>query len=290
MLRRPDRTRDDGMHSQRLTIFSVAALVLASSASHAADYSPKPLPQPIITKEPAPASFDCCEGWYLRGQVGIGMTSAAQLDFSPNAATAAANFGFDRSFVSDAYFLGGGVGYNWNSWLRFEGTAEYRAKSRLTATASYTVPAFALDTYDANLKSWVFLANAFVDLGTWNCFTPFIGAGIGAAWNQFSDFTDVGIPTGGRGFGRDTAKWDFAWALYAGVAYNVTKTFKMDFTYRYLNYGSFTDTIDCVGGCGASGPLTYHLEKVYSHDFMVGFRWECCDLPAPPPPPLRSKG
>ena len=37
-----------------------------------------------------------------------------------------------------------------------------------------------LDTYQGYLKSWVFLANAFVDLGTWECFTPFVGAGVGA--------------------------------------------------------------------------------------------------------------
>ncbi len=32
-------------------------------------------------------------------------------------------------------------------------------------------------------------------------------------------------------------------------AYNVSKNFKIDLTYRYLNYGSITDTVDCIGGC-----------------------------------------
>jgi hypothetical protein len=30
-----------------------------------------------------------------------------------------------------------------------------------------------------NISSAVFLANGYVDLGTWWCFTPFIGAGVG---------------------------------------------------------------------------------------------------------------
>ena len=37
------------------------------------------------------------------------------------------------------------------------------------------------DTYHATKTEWVVLANAYVDLGTWWCITPFIGAGVGGA-------------------------------------------------------------------------------------------------------------
>ena len=144
-----------------------------------------------------------------------------------------------------------------------------------------------LDQYDGYIKSLVFLANAFADLGTWNCFTPFVGAGIGATYNTLVDFTDIGSPQTGRGIGRNTAEWHLAWALYAGVAYNVTKNFKVDFTYRYLNLGSITDTIDCFGGCN---PDSYKFGSLYSHDFMLGFRWTCCEAPAPERVAIRSKG
>ena len=107
-----------------------------------------------------------------------------------------------------------------------------------------------VDTYEGNLKSWVFLANAFVDLGTWDCFTPFVGAGVGGAYNTLVDFTDINPSHAPAfGFGRNPSEWNLAWALYAGVSYNVTKNFKVDLTYRYLNYGSITDTVDCIGGC-----------------------------------------
>jgi hypothetical protein len=56
--------------------------------------------------------------------------------------------------------------------------------------------------------------------------------------------------------------------------------------------------IDCVGGCF---PDSYKLEKLYSHDIKLGFRWTCCEAPVQqqyiyqqptyvPPPPLRSRG
>jgi len=80
----------------------------------------------------------------------------------------------------------------------------------------------------------------------------------------------------------------------------VTKNFKVDLAYRYLNLGSITDTIDCVGGCN---PDSYKFGNLSSHDIKLGLRWTCCETPAPPryvytppppvyapPPPLRSRG
>jgi opacity protein-like surface antigen len=290
------------MVSARLKFSALAiAPLLASVNAHAADYNyppPPPVyqPPPVIIQQPAP---EFAGNWYLRGQVGYGMTQASQMTFEATAATTAANFGMDRSSVSDSYFIGGGIGYEWNSWLRFDATAEFRGGMRVKAIGSYTVPSFNIDNYDGNLRSYLFLANAYVDLGTWDCFTPFVGVGVGMAYNQFKGFQDFGVPSGGRGFGRDLAQWDFAWALYAGVTYSVSKSFKVDLSYRYLDYGGFSDAIDCVGGCN---PVKYHLDKMQSHDFMIAFRWLCCETAPPPPryvytppppvyqPPLQSKG
>jgi opacity protein-like surface antigen len=144
------------------------------------------------------------------------------------------------------------------------------------------------DAYQGYLKSWVFLGNAYVDLGTWNCITPFVGAGIGAAYNQLADFVDMGIGTTGAGFGRNSSDWNFAWALHAGLAYEVSKNLKVELAYRYLNLGSVTDTVDCIGGCNAD---SYKFSNIHSHDIMLGLRWTCCEVGQPySPPPLRSKG
>jgi len=276
----------------RLGFYTLAAgLTLGATATHAADYAPPP-PQPVYI--PPPPVQECCEGWYLRGFIGVGMNGNYNLAFQQNPLNSS-NFAFEQHSIGDTVFIGGGVGYEFNNWLRFEGSAEYRGKTQVNAFGSYTFGGGTFgDAYQGYLKSWVFLANAFVDLGTWDCFTPFVGAGIGGAYNTLADFTDIGIGTSGRGIGRNSSEWHTAWALYAGVSYNVSKNFKVDLTYRYLNYGSITDTIDCLGGCN---PDSYKLDKLYSHDIMLGLRFTCCDFaPAPPryvyapPPPLRSKG
>jgi opacity protein-like surface antigen len=263
----------------RLKISTLAAIVsLAASAAHAADM---PLPPPT------PQAAD---SWYLRGYVGVGMSGTPSLDYLPAPANVGNGFVFDQHSMGDTTFIGLGAGYEWNSWLRFDVSGEYRGKTQVNARGVYD-PVLGLgDSYQGYIKSWVFLVNGFVDLGTWNCFTPFVGAGVGGAYNQLADFVDMGIGTTGAGLGRNTAEWHMAYALYAGVGYAVSKNLKVDLSYRYLNYGSITDTIDCIGGCI---PDSYKFGNLYSHDFMLGLRWTCCEVDQPryfPPPPLHSKG
>lgn len=276
---------------RRLTISLLAGLApLAATVAHAADYS-QPLPPPPVYIQPPPVE-EFAGGWYLRGQVGVGMNHTT-LEY-----TTQTNATLQQQSIANSFFIGGGIGYEWNGWLRFEGTFDYRAKSRVYSFVTY--PPGGIDEYQGNLKSWIFLANAFVDLGTWECFTPFVGFGIGGAYNTLTDFSDVN-PNGGYGFGRNPSEWHFAYALHAGVAYNVSKNFKVELAYRYLNYGSITDTVDCNVTCTQD---QFKFDKLYSHDIMLGFRWTfCCDVPPPPryvytppppvytmPPPLRSKG
>ncbi len=287
-----------GWRSKISALAALAALA-ASTVAHAADYSqPYQPPQPVVIQEP---QEELGNDWYLRGQVGVGMVESDKMEYQRNPANSANDFSIETSSLGDTYFVGGGVGYNWNSWLRFDVTAEYRAKAHIDAFGSYTTACTAasgtcVDTYTGSLKSWVFLANAYVDLGTWECFTPFVGAGIGGAYNQLVDFNDLNTSTDGRGLGQNSSNWSLAWALYAGVAYNVSEKLKVDLSYRYLNYGSASDSIDCVGGCNAD---SYEFNDLHSHDFMLGLRVACCDFAPPPPryvyrppppPPISSRG
>jgi opacity protein-like surface antigen len=277
----------------RLGIATLAMIAsLAAGAARAADYSQPLPPQQQYVIQPPPAQ-DCCDGWYLRGFVGVGMNGTYDIEYLPSPANVGNGFAFDQHSIADTFFIGGGVGYEWNNWLRFDVTGEYRGKTQVNARGVYDHVTGLGDSYQGYLKSWVFLANGYVDLGTWNCFTPFVGVGIGAAYNQLANFVDMGIGTTGAGFGRDSSEWNLAWALHAGVAYNVSKNLKIDLAYRYLNYGSITDTVDCIGGCNAD---SYKFSNLHSHDIMLGLRWTCCELPPPPPqyvytppPPLRSR-
>ena len=79
--------------------------------------------------------------------------------------------------------FGLGVGYQFNSWFRADITGEYRCKVHFSGTDFATFPGSApiSDVYSGGYTSWVGLVNAYVDLGTWWCMTPFVGAGVGGA-------------------------------------------------------------------------------------------------------------
>ena len=137
--------------------------------------------------------------------------------------------------------FGIGIGYNFNEWLRFDMTGEYRSSANFHGSQIITSPGGTItDEYYARKKEWLFLLNGYVDLGTWQGFTPFVGAGVGFSHNTIASFQDICTPCpgGGVAFAEDTSKWNFAWALHAGLAYKVTKNFTVELAYRYVNLGN----------------------------------------------------
>ena len=93
-------------------------------------------------------------------------------------------------------FIGAGFGYQWNSWLRFDATAEYRADVEVQGGRQlHRVLARVgrcFDVYDGNHSAVVVMANAYIDLGTWMCLTPFVGAGVGCAYHKTAAVSDIG--------------------------------------------------------------------------------------------------
>jgi opacity protein-like surface antigen len=64
-----------------------------------------------------------------------------------------------------------------------------------------------------------------------------------------------------------------AWALHAGVAYDVTHNFKVEFAYRYLNLGDAkTGTLHRYDETGCDC-LAVKFKDLDSHDFKLGMRW-----------------
>ena len=273
------------MGNKRLLAAAGAAVLLGMPAAHAADLGPPP-PCSIAPSQPG-CAVPVAEysGWYLRGYIGMTNQETDSAGFTPNPfpndTIATAFMKFDSSPL-----FGGGVGYQVNNWLRFEGTAEWRASSHFHGQQidRSTTPQFA-DDYNASKSELLFLANGFIDLGTWWRVTPFVGAGVGMSRNTITGFTDIGNSVGlgisSTTYADDYSKWSFAWALYAGLSYQVTPVFSVDMTYRYLNLGSAqTGAAHAFDGTAIpTNPFVFH--NLTSNDVMLGMRW-ALDAPAPP--------
>lgn len=259
------------MPIHRLKFSLLAGLALLSAAPvHAADYAPPMPPQPPIVV-PQPVE-EFAEGWYLRGDIGMSTQSVGSLSNANYAnfdSVTNVNKGFDS-----APFFGVGVGYTFNSWFRADATAEYRGKANFHGFDqgySSFIGGYADDRYTASKSELTFLLNGYVDLGTWNCITPFVGAGIGFSRNTISDFGDISSRFNSDVFGGTASKWSLAWALYAGLAYQVTKNVTIELAYRYIDLGSAT-----------SGPLLgydntpntpYEFNHITSQDLKLGVRF-----------------
>ncbi len=263
------------------SFIAAAAVTIASTAAHAADMPMPMQPPPQIVYQQAP----CCDTgrWYLRGDVGVGVQTFSSFDHSQtnSAFVWPPSWQIVQKDIQDTAIFGFGIGYEWNSWFRFDVTGEYRTKAGFKATGSYTDfcgGATCFDINTGNFSSAVFLANGYVDLGTWWCITPFIGAGIGGARNMISGVQDQGIigSNGTVGFGytfSDSTQWNLAWDVQAGLTYNVNDNLKIDLSWRFLDLGSpQTAVVHCQNTAVCPGAF-YTLHEITSQDFRIGLRW-----------------
>ncbi len=253
---------------RKLALAGAAALGLAPTLAIAADMPLPPMPAPVEYG-----------GWYLRGDIGMTNQKVKHLD----------NVLFDDTVVvhqkefDSSPLFGVGIGYKFNNWFRMDATAEYRGGASFHGFDTYTfddggTPVTRMNDYRAVKSEWLFMANAYVDLGTWYAVTPFVGAGVGMSRNTISAFRDMD-PTSGTTFGpaaayaNDASKWQFAWALHAGLAYQVTPNFTIELAYRYLNLGDGKsgDLIGFDGTNTINNPM--HFKDITSHDIKLGVRW-----------------
>ena len=113
---------------------------------------------------------------------------------------------------------------------------------------------------------------------------------VGRNWH-----TDIVKPenvcTGEPGMSDDSvAKWNFAWAAHAGLAYKVTPSFTVELAYRYLDMGDgLTGDLRTFDGVNAiNNPMTF--KHITSHDLKLGVRWDLSSPQVYAPPPLMRKG
>ena len=280
-----------------MILAAAGAASLLSSVAFAADIPAGPPPQYY-----APPPVEDFSGWYLRGDIGMSNTRGKLFAPAYNDASTVSVNQIGHEFTGGMTY-GLGVGYQFNNWFRMDVTGEYRSRTQFSGT-DYANINFGGglgvlpigDTYRGGYSSWVGMINAYADLGTWWCITPFVGVGVGGAYNTFSGFSDIttvnlgGGTTSGLYQAQTASKLDLAWALHAGLAYRVNQNMTVELAYRYLNLGTgVTGSGSSFDGTVTNGrPFQFH--DLTSHDIKLGVRWTCCDVAPPPPPPLITKG
>ena len=280
----------------------------------------------------APGTFELGTNWYVRGDLGISFDKAPNVSFSSISAPPPGFFGsplpmYAGQSMHATDFSGGvGVGYRWNNYLRFDATWDYRTgpggSSQSTVVCPYAlsgltsqVPPNPLIGYlyntsntcvgsaNINQHNNTVLGNAYVDLGTYYGFTPYVGGGLGfnintmtgslnfnetangqpyaanltptgafpQLWvNQFGDLItpQPNIAFAPQNWNRtfSSTTYTMAWALSAGFGFQLTPSATLDIGYRYLNSGAVNNTINPQTGMTVK-------QNNWSQQIRVGIRY-----------------
>lgn len=280
---------------QTRSIIIALALVLGQTAgAAAADLGLPPPPPP-------PPCVGCDSPWYLKGFVGAANPHVDDISselFQFN------DFQVFHNDIKSTPLFGLGVGYQANKWLRFDVTGEYRGDASFFAQDRYpggngTFSRASNDAdntflpgtneYTADIQSWVGLFNGYIDLGTYHCITPYVGGGVGFASISVTGLKDVNVPNNSVFFGQSNTETNFAWAVYGGLAYDVTPSLTLDLSYRYTNLGDASSG-RVTAYDNSSSYKSLNINDITSNDVMLGVRWKfgCCGA-APAPMPVAFK-
>ena len=263
---------------------TVLAAAGALPAKAADIYEPAVIQTPIYqAPEVVPAAVS---GWYLRGDVGYAWHqnfdgTYAIADTGPTLLTASL---FGES-MRGSYTIGGGVGYKINHYLRTDLTLDWWGNGEFTGhtygTCDFGGGAVACTSTDiASFSAWTLLANAYVDLGTYGRFTPYVGGGIGGSYVHWGTLENTACEDGNPTNCTTTwhggeYNWRFAYAIMAGVSVDVSCALAADVGYKFQHIakGAMFKTV-ANAGYGRDGGIT-------SHQVRAGLRYKFggCDKP-----------
>jgi opacity protein-like surface antigen len=224
--------RDAGMTGLKAIVAGCIGALGFAAAAHAADPSwRRPPPLERDYEPPAPRYRELLSGWYVRGDLGYRWNHVGSVA-SPTAVT--------KTKYDNAIEGTFGFGYKYQ-WLRADLTVDRGVPSKISAT---TASGAAQPQYTAKVGSTTYLANAYLDMGTWFAFTPYVGAGAGVVQLKSQNYVDTG--TAATVAVSDGQALNFAWAAMAGVAFQTAPNWMIDVGFRHLSLGNVA-AIDSPG-------------------------------------------
>ncbi|RUM95685.1 porin family protein [Pseudaminobacter arsenicus] len=242
-----------------------AATAMPAFAADIYEPVPEPTPPQVVYQEVSTG------GWYLRGDLDYHWSKFRGGDYITygGAVPIPGTNSFDFGKLKGAMSLGAGVGYQVNNYFRTDLTADYWFKSDFNGQTSDLVT---VSTDTSSYSALLLLANAYVDLGTYNRITPYVGAGIGGARVKWDDLRNQfpGVDDRHKG----VASWRFAYALMAGASYCLTKNLHFDAGYRFtrIDGGRMFEYADSSAGGPGAGP---GFDRGFNvHEVRGGLRYQ----------------
>lgn len=267
---------------------AMAGLLTFAGQATGAEYG---VPAPDFFTGQPNNKVEFASNWYVRGDLAYARETYPKI---------APNFTFDSTpSVLNTFSAGAGGGYKFNNWFRADLVLDYRSRIQAAGIGATRtcITGMALDPmgfpivtatdtcsghFNTEIHRWDLLANGYIDLGTWDGFTPYVGAGAGVTWARtrqsvnwtmsnslpYSATFNLG-PGNNFYFNFDRSQshmtYQFAWAVMAGLAIAMTDHTQLDVGYRILNLGTVS------GLSGVTG--TFVTQNVYVNELRAGVRY-----------------
>lgn len=286
---------------------SVVAFALAGGPASAADWNygagglkgfagaAVPVPAPVPVPEYAAR-------YYFRFDAGFGFgdtPTGTEQGYVYGRDAANGPWGIPTGWVDSDFdslvTFGVGAGTYIGSGFRLDLTAETRSQGKVKIRGGYRY----INNDDeqirgrvddeTTLRGGIFLVNGYYDFdrGPQSRFTPYVGAGLGFAWNELkrNHLTVLDerscSPTCSGPFTRvasdsvqdKTHDIVFAASAMAGLTYRISDYALVDMNYRYLYAGS-TDVALGIQGPGFGGGSKVTIGETHEHQIRAGLRFD----------------
>jgi opacity protein-like surface antigen len=177
----------------------------------------------MVAPTPASAQF------YITGNLGY----ASPTDVDVESGGVDGEFKFDGGIAAN---LAAGYRFPFGLRLEIEGGYNQIDFDKLKILGTSVKLGGEIDIFTAT-------ANAFYDINTGTMFTPYVGGGLGVA---YQDSSRVTVPALGVSIdGGDST--DFTWFLEGGVGIKVANSFSIVPSYRYMSIVSGDSDVDDLG-------------------------------------------
>lgn len=197
------------------------------------------------------------DGFYLRA--GLGYTWAHHPKATCSGTDRNESVQADPVKIAGAMPWVAGIGYQFNEHWRAEVSTSYRAR------VNYRLKNDAHEELKGRLSHLDAMANIFFDFSKLDTIIPYMGAGVGCAWNKTKKAKWASVSEGAH---RVVA---MTWMATVGLKEEISKGIWMDGAYRFSNLGKFRNS-----GCfddGSYGAST-KFKRYNANELIISFLFD----------------
>jgi opacity protein-like surface antigen len=160
--------------------------------------------------------------------------------------------------AKESFLYGLGAGFDFNEKVRVDASLTRMEKFKFNHMIDGSKT-------QQNIHSTQFMINGYYDIANVKNFVPYVGAGLGVAYNEAKTYKIIDSDGEALVTLRGKNKTNFAYNVGAGLAYKLSKNFAIDLGYKFYDLGKIQTK--------AATDSTAAKSKLKTHAITFGVRY-----------------